>query len=92
MREIEKPLEELGVKWWSTGHEYCTEHPATHACYSPHWEFTFRGHEFIINKCHLQDKWVVWIGDVRHLVDTMDDAVALVANVEPRAEEEEEDA
>lgn len=87
MREIEAPLEALGVKWWSTGHEYCTEHNYTHDCYSPHWEFTFRGHECIsINRCYLQDKWVVWIGDVRHLVDTMDDAVALVANVEPRVE------
>ncbi len=88
MREIEKPLEELGVKWWSTRHEYCCEHAPTHACYSPHWELSFRGHECIsINKCYLKDKWIVWIDDTHHLVDTMDAAVALVAGVEPRAEE-----
>jgi len=87
MREIEKPLEALGVKWWSTRHEYCGEHPYTYNCYQPHWYFEHKGHVFNINQCFIQDKWVVWIDDTRHLVDTMDEVVSLVANVEPRAEE-----
>ena len=90
MREIEAPLKALGIVFMASGHEYCAEHNYTYNCYSPHWFFRHKGNLFNINRCYLQDKWVVWIGDVRHLVDTMNAAVALVANVEPRAEESEE--
>lgn len=87
MSEIEPLLEALGIKFWSTGHDYCEEHDLTWDCYQPHCCFDHRGHGFEINRCHLQGKWVVRVGDVRHLVDEVDEAVELVANIEPRADE-----
>lgn len=78
MRDIEKPLEDLGVKFWSTGHDYCEEHETTWDCYSPCWCFEHGGHEFQINRCHIQGKWVVWKDSDHHLVDDIAGALALV--------------